>query len=90
MAAVKNGMVTEVGESKSFGNYVKYLTNDGYTIMYAHLNEVTVKKDDKIKQGDIVALSGNTGYSTGPHLHYTIWKNDEIIDPIKFLSLDIP
>lgn len=54
--------------------------------MYAHLKEVTAKKGENIKKGEVIAKSGNTGLSTGPHLHYTIWYNDKIINPREFVN----
>ena len=84
--AVKSGTVTEVRTSATYGKLLKYETEDGYTVMYAHLSEILVKEDEKIKQGQVVARSGNTGLSTGPHLHYSLWKDDELLDPMEFLS----
>lgn len=55
--------------------------------MYAHLNKALVKKDDKIKINQKIGLVGNTGLSTGFHLHYTILKNGEYVDPINFVAL---
>ena len=72
--AVKSGVVTEVRTSATYGKVLKYETEDGYTIMYAHLSEVLVKK-------------GNTGLSTGPHLHYGVYKDGELLDPMDFISL---
>lgn len=55
--------------------------------MYAHLNEQMKREGEEIKQKEIVAKSGNTGLSTGAHLHYSIWYKGEIVDPIRFVSL---
>ncbi len=55
--------------------------------MYAHLNKALVKKDDKIEVNQKIGLVGSTGLSTGFHLHYTILKNGEYIDPINFVAL---
>lgn len=55
--------------------------------MYAHLKKINVKEGSKIKKGNIIALSGNTGYSTAPHLHYSIFKNDNLINPIKLVNM---
>ncbi len=85
--AMLSGVVTEVSTSPTFGNLLKYKTNNGYIIMYAHLQKAKVKVGDKIKQGDTIALTGNTGLSTGPHLHLSVWKDGELIDPINFLEL---
>lgn len=87
VAAVHSGVVTKIRTSTTFGKVLEYETEDGYKVMYAHLSEILVEKGDKIKQGDIVAKSGNTGLSTGPHLHYSLWKNDKLVDPMDYVDL---
>jgi len=84
--AVFYGEVSETGVSPTYGNYVKYMTEDNFTIMYAHLDEVLVAVNDTIEKGQIIALSGNTGLSTGAHLHVAIWKNEKLVDPTEFFS----
>lgn len=54
--------------------------------MYAHLSEAIAEKGDNIKKGEVIAKSGNSGLSTGPHLHYTIWLNDKVLNPREFTS----
>ncbi|MBQ9090810.1 MAG: M23 family metallopeptidase [Anaerotignum sp.] len=88
VVAVKSGTVTEVRTSATYGKLLQYETKDGYRVMYAHLSDILVRKGDEIKQGQIVAKSGNTGLSTGPHLHYSLWKDDELLDPMKYLSAE--
>ena len=78
--ACADGIVEDCGYSPGYGNYVK-IQNSEYTYLYAHLNEVKVQIGDKITQGQTVALSGNTGQSTGPHLHFELYKDDELTDP---------
>lgn len=56
--------------------------------MYAHCNQIFSKKDENVKQGQILASAGSTGVSTGPHVHYSIWYNNEIIDPQPFLNFE--
>lgn len=86
VVAVKRGTVTEVRTSATYGKLLKYETRDGYEVMYAHLSEILVKKGDEIRQGQVVAKSGNTGLSTGPHLHYSLWKDGALLDPKEYLS----
>ncbi|MBR2062510.1 MAG: M23 family metallopeptidase [Anaerotignum sp.] len=86
--AVKSGMVTEVRTSATYGKVLQYETADGYTVMYAHLSEVLVQEGEEIRQGQIVAKSGNTGLSTGPHLHYSLWKDEVLLDPMEYLSAE--
>ncbi len=87
VAAVKSGVVTETRTSATLGRLVKFRTTDGYDVMYAHLSEILVKKGEEIRQGQAVARSGNTGLSTGPHLHYSVWKDGTLLDPLPFVTL---
>ena len=85
VVAVKSGTVTEVRTSATYGKLLRYETTDGYTILYAHLSEILVKKGENIKQGQVVAKSGNTGLSTGPHLHYGIYRDGTLLNPMEYL-----
>jgi len=87
LAAVRSGVVTVVRTSATFGKVLEIETEDGYRIMYAHLSEVLVEKGDKVKQGEIVAKSGNTGLSSGAHLHYSLWKDGKLLDPMEYVTL---
>ena len=86
--AVKSGKVTEVRTSATYGKLLEYETVDGYTVMYAHLSKVLVREGEMVKQGQKVAESGNTGLSTGPHLHYSLWKGEKLLDPMDYLSAE--
>lgn len=86
--AVKSGKVTEVRTSATYGKLLEYETTDGYTVMYAHLSKVLVREGEQVKQGQKVAESGNTGLSTGPHLHYSLWKGEKLLDPMEYLSAE--
>ena len=80
------GTVVEVKKSNvSFGNFVRVKNADIITT-YAHCSTLKVKEGDKVKQGDIIALSGNSGKSSGPHLHFEITKDGRYIDPEKIMS----
>lgn len=85
VVAVKSGRVTEIRTSATYGRLLKYKTTDGYEVMYAHLSAVLAEKGEKITQGQIVAKSGNTGLSTGPHLHYSLWKDGKLLNPADYL-----
>lgn len=85
--AVKDGIITEVRQSPTWGVLVKYQTSDNEIIQYSHLNQVLLKVGEKVKQGEVIALTGNTGISTGPHLHYGIWENGELRDPMELTKL---
>lgn len=77
------GTVIEVQKNNaSFGNFVRIKNSDIVTT-YAHCSTIKVKEGDKVKQGDIIALSGNTGKTSGPHLHFEVKKDGRLIDPEK-------
>ena len=66
---------------------MEYETNDGFRVQYAHLQKTLVKEGEKVRQGQAVAKSGNTGLSTGPHLHYSLWKDGILLDPMEYVDL---
>ena len=79
------GTVVEVKKSNvSLGNYVRVKNSDIITT-YAHCSTIKVKEGDKVKQGDVIALSGNTGKSSGPHLHFEVTKDGRYVNPEKVL-----
>ncbi len=63
------------------GMHIILKHDDQYSTLYAHLSRFAVKECQKVKKGDIIGYSGNTGASTGPHLHYEVLKNGEYVDP---------
>lgn len=77
-----SGTVINAKYSSSYGYMVEIDHGNGYKTIYAHNSQNTVDEGDYVAQGDIVALSGNTGDSTGPHLHYQMEYCGEIIDPL--------
>lgn len=84
--ATAPGTVTNAGLTGGYGNMVEIDHGNGVSSRYAHLSTVLVKVGDRIKVGDVVAKSGNTGRSTGPHLHYEIRLNGQAVDPMRFLN----
>ena len=81
-----DGIVTYVGKNKYNGNYVEVTIKD-VVIKYCHLNEYIVKKGPKVSSGDKIGTMGNTGYSTGPHLHFEVVVKGKKIDPLKILKI---
>lgn len=77
-----NGIVILAKKSKTAGKYIIIKHNLNYTTCYMHLNKILVKEGKRVKTGDLIAFSGNTGRSTGPHLHYEIWINNIPVNPI--------
>lgn len=80
--AANKGSVTTSGYSSAWGNYIIISHGGGITTLYAHLSKRSVSKGDTVKQGDIIGYSGNTGYSTAPHLHFEISKNGKTYNPL--------
>ena len=81
--AVASGKWKTVGKSKTLGNYIVLEHGNGYKTVYAHLSKTTYKDGYTIvRAGDIIGFSGNTGLSTGPHLHFELWRNGRRIDPM--------
>jgi len=85
--APREGTVIAVGNSPTFGRFIRIVHPDGYISIMAHLNRVVVGAGDEVYQGQQVAYSGNTGRSTGPHLHYGLFYNGQFVDPINYVDL---
>jgi murein DD-endopeptidase MepM/ murein hydrolase activator NlpD len=84
--AAAGGMVTSSGYHPQYGNLLEIDHGNGLTTRYAHAQRVLVKVGDLIKRGQQVALVGNTGRSTGPHLHFEVMVDGVMQDPAKFLT----
>jgi len=80
--AVGDGEVVMAKRSGAAGYFVAIRHGRSYTTRYMHLKKLLVKPGQKVKRGDRVALSGNTGRSTGPHLHYEVWVNQQAVNPL--------
>jgi murein DD-endopeptidase MepM/ murein hydrolase activator NlpD len=80
-----DGIVSFSGWSGANGNLVAIEHGFGYETFYAHNKETVVKVGQIVKRGDVIAYVGSTGSSTGPHLHYEIWKEGKIINPKPFI-----
>lgn len=85
-----DGVIEKV--TKSYTGYGKHVVIDhgfGYKTLYAHMSAFKVKKGQKVKRGDVIGAVGNTGTSTGPHLHYEVIRNGRKIDPANFFFNDL-
>ena len=78
------GKVTFAGRKGNYGNLVEIEGNDGIKVRYAHLNSIDVVTGQKVSDGEKVAETGNTGMSTGPHLHYEIIIDENPVNPLDF------
>lgn len=80
--AAGGGLVREAGQDSAYGKYVLIQHPDGYQSMYGHLSRLLVARNDAVRAGQVIALSGNTGHSTAPHLHFEIRRGGKSIDPL--------
>ena len=88
--AISGGTVSFSGDKGGYGLAVVVKHDDGTsTMQVGHLSKLGVKSGDRVEAGQVVALSGNTGKSTGPHLDIKITENGEYIDPVPVLGLDV-
>jgi murein DD-endopeptidase MepM/ murein hydrolase activator NlpD len=86
--ATGDGDVLETGFKTDLGNYIKIKHCYGFESIYGHLNKISVKKGQHVKRSQVIGEVGATGTVTGPHLHYTLKKNNRYIDPFDFLFMN--
>ena len=84
--AVLDGTVTDAGTAEMAGIYVKIQHSDGTQTLYCHCSKLMAEKGDTVKKGDVIALVGQTGLATGPHLHFEYHKNGKATDPDEILE----
>jgi murein DD-endopeptidase MepM/ murein hydrolase activator NlpD len=75
------GVVSEAGEDEVYGMFIRIEHAEGYETVYGHAAELYVATNDQVTRHQVIALSGNTGTSTAPHLHFEVWKDGVAIDP---------
>lgn len=84
--AAADGIVTKAGRASAYGNLVKLDHGAGLETRYAHASKLLVESGERVLKGQVIALVGSTGRSTGPHLHYEIRLNGHALDPRKYLN----
>jgi murein DD-endopeptidase MepM/ murein hydrolase activator NlpD len=80
------GRVTEVGEDPTYGKYVRIDHENGYETLYAHASETSVELGEEVRKNEVIGLTGSTGQSTGPHLHFEILFEGETVDPFELVE----
>lgn len=85
IVAVAAGVVTWSGERYGYGNLVEINHGNGFKTRYAHCKENLVKVGDVVKKGQIIALMGSSGRSTGPHVHFEVYKHGRPVDPSSYI-----
>jgi murein DD-endopeptidase MepM/ murein hydrolase activator NlpD len=89
--APADGTISRVGRNPYIGRFIEIMHNETYTTLYGHLLETKVVKGQKVKRGKLIGLMGNTGMSTGHHLHYEVYENQKTVNPAHFiLNTQIP
>jgi murein DD-endopeptidase MepM/ murein hydrolase activator NlpD len=84
--AAAGGRVSATGYNAVYGNFVILTHNNTYQTMYAHLSSILAAKGNYVGQGEAVGRVGSTGRSTGPHLHFAVYKNSKAINPLEILN----
>lgn len=88
--AAADGVVKFAGASGGYGNLVILEHPDGRETRYGHLKQILVSEGEKVSAGQQFALSGSTGKSTGPHLHFEVRENGQVVNPLKIMSNVLP
>ncbi|MGR6329512.1 M23 family metallopeptidase [Sphingomonas sp. XXL09] len=88
--AVLDGVVQSAGRSGGYGNFVKLGHSGGLASGYGHMSRIAVSRGERVHQGQVIGYVGSTGLSTGPHLHWEVWRNGQTINPrsISFASTE--
>lgn len=83
--AVASGVVTWSDKRYGYGNMIEINHGKGFVTRYGHNKELLVKIGDTIKKGQSIALMGSTGRSTGPHVHFEVWRDGRTVDPMRYI-----
>lgn len=88
--AVAAGVVTWSGDRFGYGNLVEVNHGNGYVTRYAHNQKNMVRVGDTIKKGQVLALMGSSGRSTGPHVHFEVLRNGRVVNPVQYVRAATP
>ncbi|MDA3871301.1 MAG: M23 family metallopeptidase [Candidatus Marinimicrobia bacterium] len=86
IVAAASGLVVFSGWTNDLGNVIIIVHDNKYVTVYGHNSKNIVKERQIVKRGQLIALLGNSGHSTGPHLHFEIWENTKTRDPREFIA----
>ena len=87
--ATGDGTVELAGWNKGYGNSIDISHGYNYLTRYAHLSEILVRQGQKVRRGDMIGKVGNTGKSTGPHLHYEVRLHGQPQNPVNYYFYDL-
>jgi murein DD-endopeptidase MepM/ murein hydrolase activator NlpD len=85
--ATADAVVKKVCYDEDYGRHVILSHGNGFETLYAHMQKILVKEGEKVKRGQAIGLVGNTGRSTGPHLHYGVLHRGKYVDPLKYIRV---
>ncbi len=85
--ATKSGTVTTAEENYVYGNYVVINHLDGYSSLYGHMTHLIVSEGEYVEQGQLIGYVGLTGWTNGPHLHFTVYYNGSTVNPMNYISI---
>ncbi|MGZ9814934.1 peptidoglycan DD-metalloendopeptidase family protein [Peribacillus simplex] len=86
ITAADHGIIETAGNSGGYGNKITINHNNGYKTVYAHLDSIDVTAGQKVEKGMKIGMMGSTGHSTGVHLHFEIYKNGSLVNPLNYIS----
>ncbi|MBE9156705.1 peptidoglycan DD-metalloendopeptidase family protein [Nodosilinea sp. LEGE 06152] len=86
--ATAEGVIVRADYNGGYGNHVKIDHGYNYETLYAHMSKIEVKIGDRVQRGDVLGYLGSTGRSSGPHLHYSIYRNGRAVNPRYYLKLE--
>ncbi|GHU59276.1 hypothetical protein FACS189444_4280 [Spirochaetia bacterium] len=84
--AAMDGKVSMVGYNGTYGNYIILTHSNGFQTLYGHMSVTSVRQGSYVTQGTKIGEVGSTGYSTGPHLHFAVYKNGTAVNPLDYLG----
>lgn len=87
IAATADGVVGRAGYVRGYGLVIIIKHQFGYTTLYGHASRLLVREGRKVARGQVVALMGSTGRSTGPHVHYEVWRGGKRVNPLPFMAM---
>ncbi len=90
MATANGKVVKKEYDPNGFGYYIDIQHNYGFKTRYAHMQRQLVDVGQTVSQGEVIGTMGNSGMSTGPHVHYEVMIGTQLVDPIKFLNMANP
>jgi len=87
IVATADGQVVTVDYDSGYGNYIIVRHKHGYYTRYAHMASFNAKVGQRVQQNDVIGYIGNTGISTGPHVHYEVHVGSDVVDPFKYINI---